>query len=266
MTTYECAKCGKELSWLPDHKRWYCYECKAYAGEKGVAAKAEEEKGTPCPDCGSRMDYVPQYQAWHCAKCGDYKGLKGPATTASCPQCGNPEMIYSYIYSKWYCARCGTYPDSAAVKKAAEARPARKREAKTLTVIDDLFLIYNDGRLVRHYTRRLKPLVDTDILSSMLVAVQEFVKDAFPSDDKEGNVEEIKLGELRIVVYKGKWISLAAIISGDDPEHLAPQMSRCIGDMEGAQAAVLEKWDGDLVIAKGLQKYVTALLAGDYAK
>ena len=278
MTKYECSKCGKELTYLPDHKRWYCYTCEGYAGDKGIyardssvkdsdAPKEAPKKENPCPDCGGELQYMPTYQAWYCKSCGNYKGLQGPANTASCPKCRNVGMVYSYVYQKWYCPVCQDYQETGEEKKsAAHVASAPKKDAKGVTVIDDLFLIYNDGRLIRHFTRRLKPLVDTDILSSMLVAVQEFVRDAFPSDDKEGNVEEIKLGELRIVVYKGKWISLAAIISGDDPEGTSLQLSKCIAQVESEQAAKLEKWNGDLVISKDLQKYITMLLAGEYAK
>ena len=277
MAEYKCSKCGKELTYLPDHQRWYCYNCKGYAGESGIYAKEEGEKApapeaatkkeNPCADCGSELRYMPAYQAWYCPTCKDYKGLQGPANTAACPSCKNVGMVYSYVYQKWYCPTCQDYQETGEVKKeVAKAKPAPSKDAKTVTIIDDLFLIYNDGRLIRHFTRRLKPLVDTDILSSMLVAVQEFVRDAFPSDEKEGNVEEIRLGELRIVVYKGKFISLAAIISGDDPEGMSHQLAQCIEKMESEQETKLAKWNGDLVISKDLQKYITALLAGEYAK
>ncbi len=44
-------------------------------------------------------------------------------------------------------------------------------------VIEDLFPLAKNGVLIRHCTRRLEPGSDSDILSAMLVAVQDFVND-----------------------------------------------------------------------------------------
>ena len=62
-------------------------------------------------------------------------------------------------------------------------------------IIDEVFLMYRDGRLIKHFTRRLKPDVDQDILSGMLTAVQEFVKDTFRGE--EGELDQMKFGRLR---------------------------------------------------------------------
>ncbi|MBI5001259.1 MAG: hypothetical protein HZB92_07035 [Euryarchaeota archaeon] len=267
MSEYQCSVCGKKLTWAPQYGRWYCYECKGYAGERGIGGKPIPkviEEGQ-CPKCEQQMQYVQQYQAWYCPRCRSYKTMQGPTTNIPCPRCRNVGMVYSYQYRKWFCPTCRDYPNIPEVR-AEEDRSAQQKGERRVTVIDDLFLMYNDGRLIRHYTRRLKPLVDTEILSSMLTAVQDFIRDAFPSDDKEGrSVEEIKMGELRIVVHKGKYVSIASLISGDDPEHVTQQVAKCIYDMENEQRAVLEKWDGDIAVSKTLQKYVSALLAGEYA-
>src|SRR5207247_1085986 len=47
------------------------------------------------------------------------------------------------------------------------------------TLIDDLFLLHKDGLLIKHYTRRLKPDVHSDVISGMLIAVQNFVNESF---------------------------------------------------------------------------------------
>ncbi|TLZ58816.1 MAG: hypothetical protein E6K16_08050, partial [Methanobacteriota archaeon] len=69
----------------------------------------------------------------------------------------------------------------AAAPKAAA--PVAAEKPKEASLIDDVFLLYNDGLLIKHETRRLKPDVDSDILSGMLTAVQAFVKDSFRSDE-----------------------------------------------------------------------------------
>ena len=44
--------------------------------------------------------------------------------------------------------------------------------------VEDVFLMYNDGRLIQHATRRIKADMDVDIVTSMLKAVQDFVRES----------------------------------------------------------------------------------------
>jgi hypothetical protein len=132
------------------------------------------------------------------------------------------------------------------------------------TVIDEVFLMYNDGRLIKHFTRRLKPDMDEDILSSMLVAVQDFVKDSFR--DQEGMLDEMNFGRFQVLLGRGEHIILATIVLGDDPEHLKAQVTQCVKDIEEKYADALEDWDGDMQSLQGAAKYVMDLIDGNYAK
>lgn len=132
------------------------------------------------------------------------------------------------------------------------------------TVIDEVFLMYNDGRLIKHFTRRLKPDMDEDILSSMLVAVQDFVKDSFR--DHEGALDEMNFGRFQVLLGRGEHIILATIVLGEDSEHLKAQVTRCVNDIEEKYAEALEGWDGDMQSLKGAAKYVMDLIDGNYAK
>ncbi len=67
-------------------------------------------------------------------------------------------------------------------------RNLRRRRRKTEgtetreTYVEEVFLLQRSGTLLRHLTRRLKPYADSDILSGMLRAVQEFIRDAFKGE------------------------------------------------------------------------------------
>ena len=61
----------------------------------------------------------------------------------------------------------------------AAAIPATTAIAPEGFAVEDLFLTYRDGRLIQHTTRRLKADMDVDIMTSMLSAVQEFIKESF---------------------------------------------------------------------------------------
>ncbi|TLZ57074.1 MAG: hypothetical protein E6K17_03260 [Methanobacteriota archaeon] len=145
---------------------------------------------------------------------------------------------------------------------AKPATPVAAAKPIEEALIDDVFLLYNDGLLIKHETRRLKPDVDSDILSGMLTAVQAFVKDSFRSEDAELN--EMTFGQMHILLGRGKWLILAAIIGGDGVDAFTKQIKLCIEDMETHDWDQLENWNGDMKIAKTLTPYVKKLIRGEY--
>jgi OOP family OmpA-OmpF porin len=138
--------------------------------------------------------------------------------------------------------------------------PEPRKEEPT---IDDVFLLYHDGILIKHETRRLKPDIDTDILSGMLTAVQSFVKDSFRSE--EGHLDRMTFGEMHILIGRGQYLILAAMMGGEGADLMAPQMQKCIEEMEVHHAQVIEGWDGNMTLAKTLTPYIKKLIRGEYA-
>lgn len=132
------------------------------------------------------------------------------------------------------------------------------------TQIDDVFLLYHDSILIKHETLRLRPDVDTDILTGMLTAVQQFVKDSFQGE-AEGDLDEIKVGQMHIHIGRGKWLILATRVSGGVLATLSEQMKACIEDMETHHWDQLEEWNGDMAMAKVLGPYLKKLIRGEYA-
>lgn len=136
---------------------------------------------------------------------------------------------------------------------------------KTAPIVDDIFLMYKDGRLIRHYTRRLKPSVDEDILSSMLVAVQDFVKDSFErSTGEDTPLDEMAFGQFKIVIGRGKHVIIAALVLGDGAERLRSQITRAVKDIETRHPHLLDNWDGVLDKLRPLNKEMKDLIDGEY--
>ena len=140
--------------------------------------------------------------------------------------------------------------------------PVAAAKPESTATIDDVFLLYRDGILIKHETRRLKPDIDTDILSGMLTAVQSFVKDSFRSE--EGELDELTFGEMHILIGRGKWLILAAMVQGDGTENFRPEIEKCISEMEASHPDAIEKWDGNMTIARTLTPYIKKLIRGDY--
>ncbi len=147
---------------------------------------------------------------------------------------------------------------------APKVPPAASGE-RSSAAIDDVFLLYRkDGILIKHETRRLRPDIDSDILSGMLNAVQAFVKDSLLGTEGD-ELSEMVLGQMHILIGRGKWLILAATITGGDMASMNTQIQRCIQDMEDHNWDRLDDWNGDMDLAKVLASYLKKLIRGEYA-
>ena len=108
--------------------------------------------------------------------------------------------------------------------------------------IDELFLLHRSGELIRHHSRSLRVDVDSDVLSAMLVAVQNFVKESF--NFRAGDLEELKFGDQKIMLIHGEHVILAAVVAGPFPQRLEPGMRAALEEVESRFGSSLEDWSG----------------------
>ena len=108
--------------------------------------------------------------------------------------------------------------------------------------IDELFLLHRSGELIRHHSRSLRADVDSDVLSAMLVAVQNFVKESF--NFRAGDLEELKFGNQKIMLIHGEHVILAAVIAGPFPQRLVPGMRSALEEVETRFGSSLDDWSG----------------------
>ncbi|HUL39562.1 MAG TPA: PKD domain-containing protein, partial [Methanomassiliicoccales archaeon] len=127
--------------------------------------------------------------------------------------------------------------------------------------VDEVFIIYEDGRLMAHQTRRLKPGMDDDILSSMLVAIQSFVKDSF-KDESSTHLQRLDFGEKKILVEKGSSFFLAVVLHGKRAGAVPNRMQRAVEDIEKEYHDTLMEWDGDFEKVRGIKDSTDKLMKG----
>ena len=130
------------------------------------------------------------------------------------------------------------------------------------TIIDEIFLMTPDGRLLKHYTRRLKPDQDDDILAGMLTAVQNFIKESF--EEAGGKLKEIRFENYDIFISHSQNVVIAAVISTKKPEKLRAQMKLVTDDIEQQFGHKLTNWAGDKADLAGVDTIMKRLLAGKY--
>ncbi len=129
---------------------------------------------------------------------------------------------------------------------------------KEKLTIDDVYLIDDSGTLIHHATRRLNPNMDEDILSSMLVAIQEFVKDAFKGEDNV-TLKSMEFGDKKINIHKGKHLILATISSAKLSKKLEEKAKEVLSEIEEKYKDVIENWDGDVSAFRGVGEILRKL-------
>lgn len=130
------------------------------------------------------------------------------------------------------------------------------------TIVDEVFLMTPNGMLLKHYTRRLRPDQDEDILAGMLTAVQNFVRDSF--DEAGGRLNEIRFENYDILISHSKNIVIAAIISTKKPERLRDQLRTATDDLERAFGDKISHWSGDKKELGDVDAVMKKFLSGKY--
>ncbi len=126
-------------------------------------------------------------------------------------------------------------------------------------LIEDVFLLYRDGRtLFRRTGLGGDPTPDPEIVGSMLVAIQDFVRDAF---SRGAAVDRMSYGEDAVMLERGEHVILAITVFGRTGEDLRESMREAIGAFEARYAGVIENWDGGRQAFAGAEEVLKALWA-----
>lgn len=120
-------------------------------------------------------------------------------------------------------------------------------------IVDEVFVMYHDGTLLAHQTRRLKPGMDDEILGGMLIALQNFVRDSF-KDENSTVLRRMDFGERKLLVERKDDFFMAVVLSGKRAGNAAQRMLKVLDSIEDGYAPVLKEWDGDLEKVRGIRE------------
>ncbi len=121
-----------------------------------------------------------------------------------------------------------------------------------LLMVEDAFLLSKSGIMISHETRRLKPDVDEDILSSMLIAIQDFVKQSF-KDESNVELSSITFGDKKIFLRRGKYLILAVVMRGTIDKYVEHHLGETLDEIETKYAATLPTWNGKVDEFRGVR-------------
>ncbi|MER9692588.1 OmpA family protein [Mesorhizobium sp. M0179] len=111
--------------------------------------------------------------------------------------------------------------------------------------VEHAFLIHrNSGLLIAHVTADNATSEDPQLISSMLSAIQDFVKDSFNEKEQSG-LDTIRFGELRLWSEVGPFATLVSVIRGNPPEELHEIVRDVLLRIHEQSSEALEQFDGD---------------------
>ncbi len=136
------------------------------------------------------------------------------------------------------------------IKWRFEAFRTRKQFAEIVLLhtlvyqVEQIFLIHGEsGIVLDHVVIKDAIIQDPDLVSGMLTAIQDFVKDSFNTQD---DLETLRMGSDRSVwIEKGEHALIAAVIRGTPPLDMRIRYRELIEEIHIKSGTVLEKFDGD---------------------
>jgi outer membrane protein OmpA-like peptidoglycan-associated protein len=111
--------------------------------------------------------------------------------------------------------------------------------------VEQVFLVHQQtGLLLHHVAATAVVSQDADMVSGMLTAIQDFVRDSFGTQGGEG-LDALQVGELTVWIEQGPGALLAAVIRGNAPQEYRAVLQDAIETIHLEQGEDLEEFQGD---------------------
>jgi len=130
--------------------------------------------------------------------------------------------------------------------------------------VEQVFLIHKtSGLILLHETSPQSANQDPGLVSGMLTAIQDFLKDSFatqPHDD----LESLRMGDLTIWIEPGPHAVIALVIRGNAPSSLRNTLQETVEKIHARHALELEGFSGNTIPFDVSQPFLKQLLKTQY--
>jgi OOP family OmpA-OmpF porin len=132
--------------------------------------------------------------------------------------------------------------------------------------VEQVFLIHrNSGLLLQHVTAPVQEAAaadakDPEMVSSMLTAIQDFVRDSVSGADD--NLDTVRMGEIEVVMAYGGDAILAGFVRGVPPPKLSRVFQNTLDGIERKKAEELRSFAGDASQFDSCRPQLEACLLG----
>ncbi|MDM8563438.1 hypothetical protein QUF54_08805, partial [Candidatus Marithioploca araucensis] len=111
--------------------------------------------------------------------------------------------------------------------------------------VEQVFLIHREtGLLIQHLHQEGVEIGDSDAVSAMFTAIQDFIRDSFSSNKTE-ELNSVEIGDYTVWLERGPYATLACVIRGIAPLHFRDLMRVILETMHARYSLLLQKFEGD---------------------
>ncbi|MDR1613728.1 MAG: OmpA family protein [Planctomycetota bacterium] len=130
--------------------------------------------------------------------------------------------------------------------------------------VEQLFLVHNKtGLVLSHLAGDSVEAQDPDMVSAMLTAIQDFVRDCF-AVGKDEELHSLHLGEFTVLIESGAHAYLACVLRGTPPSDFHAHLRAMLELMHVEHLDALESFNGDTAPFAGAVRYLEACLLSHY--
>src|SRR6516165_7088675 len=130
--------------------------------------------------------------------------------------------------------------------------------------VEQVFLIHKKtGLPLGHAVAPAVAMQDPSLVSGMLSAIQDFVRDSFHTPQEQG-INRMNVGELDVWIEQGPFAILACVIRGIAPRDLRDRMAEVLENIHREYAAQLDAFGGDTAPFAGINTELSRCLEMRY--
>lgn len=130
--------------------------------------------------------------------------------------------------------------------------------------VEQVFLIHLKTSLVlQHVVDPAVVTQDADMVSSMLSAIRDFVRDSF-STQQSDSLDSLQMGQSQVWIEQGPHAIIAAVIRGQAPQELRLSLKEKIEEAHRRFARELEEFDGNPAPFEAFRPELAACLTASY--
>ena len=127
--------------------------------------------------------------------------------------------------------------------------------------VEQVFLIHRQtGLLLQHVMTESARGLDAEMISGMLTAIQDFVRDSFGVHEGEG-LETVQVGDLTVWIESGPYAILAYIVQGTAPPELKGICEDALAHIHGEYWQALPAFEGNAAPFEGTRSHLEACLS-----
>ena len=131
--------------------------------------------------------------------------------------------------------------------------------------VEQVLLIHKEtGLLLQHRVNPAVEAQDADLVSAMLTAIKDFVRDSFAMEANE-TLDTLEMGDLDVWIEEGPQSILACVVRGTAPEELRKTLRTSQEKIQKLFGPAMEKFQGDTDALNSAQPYLDDCLHFRYS-